>query len=106
MLQSLTTFPTSSPQKSTFRLSFANTAAPSLTYYSMVQSIFAGTFSLTMLLKHILTIPRFSSSGKMPIAVREALVDVLRDEGNTQQESAEDVMKAMEKSGRYLQETW
>jgi len=59
-----------------------------------------------MLLKHILTIPRFSSSGKMPIAVREALVDVLRDEGNTQQESAEDVMKAMEKKGRYLQETW
>jgi len=42
----------------------------------------------------------------MPIAVREALVDVLRDEGNMQQESAEEVLGAMEKSGRYLQETW
>ena len=42
----------------------------------------------------------------MPIAVREALVDVLKDEGNMQQESAEEVLKAMEKSGRYMQETW
>jgi len=42
----------------------------------------------------------------MPIAVREALVDVLRDEGKMQQERAEDILRAMDKSGRYLQETW
>lgn len=52
------------------------------------------------------------SSGKMPVAVRAALVDVLFEEGTRRmvpgasRETAEDVLKAMEKEGRYVQETW
>lgn len=46
------------------------------------------------------------SSGKMPVAVRAALVDVFRDAGKMEQKDAESYMEAMEKEGRYQQETW
>lgn len=46
------------------------------------------------------------SSGKMPVAVRAALVDVFKDAGNMEQKDAEAYMVAMEKEGRYKQETW
>ena len=45
------------------------------------------------------------SSGKMPQAVRAALVDVLRLNGLESKE-AEDYLARMEKEGRYKQETW
>ena len=46
------------------------------------------------------------SSGKMPQAVRAALVDVFRDCGRISQEDAEGYLKSMEMEGRYKQETW
>ncbi|KAF6225498.1 hypothetical protein HO133_009498 [Letharia lupina] len=46
------------------------------------------------------------SSGKMPQAVRAALADVFRDVGRMDQKDAESYMEAMEKEGRYKQETW
>ena len=52
------------------------------------------------------------SSGKMPIAVRAALVDVIRECGRTHgstpmsEEAALRYMEAMAKEGRYKQETW
>lgn len=46
------------------------------------------------------------SSGKMPQAVRAALVDVFQDRGNMDQEAANKYLEGMEKVGRYKQETW
>ena len=46
------------------------------------------------------------SSGKMPVAVRAALIDVFRDAGSMEQKDAENYMVAIEKEGRYKQETW
>lgn len=46
------------------------------------------------------------SSGKMPQAIREALIEVLQGEGNMEREDAEKYLLAMEKGGRYKQETW
>ena len=46
------------------------------------------------------------SSGKMPVAVRAALVDVFKDAGNMERKDAENYMVALEKEGRYKQETW
>lgn len=46
------------------------------------------------------------SSGKMPLAVREALVEVFVNEGNMERDEAEKYLAAMEKDGRYRQETW
>ncbi|KAF2806233.1 riboflavin synthase domain-like protein [Mytilinidion resinicola] len=46
------------------------------------------------------------SSGKMPQAVREALIEVFQQEGTLSREEAEAYMDGMEKSGRYKQETW
>lgn len=46
------------------------------------------------------------SSGKMPLAVRAALVDVFRIEGRMEEEDAEEAVARMERQGRYLQETW
>jgi len=46
------------------------------------------------------------SSGKMPVAVRKALVDVFRAEGGMGEEEAERVLEGMERRGRYVQETW
>lgn len=46
------------------------------------------------------------SSGKMPKAVRAALVDVFRECGGMEQRDAEGFLEAMEKEGRYKQETW
>lgn len=46
------------------------------------------------------------SSGKMPQAVRAALVDVFRDGGGMDQKDADGYLVAMEKEGRYKQETW
>lgn len=46
------------------------------------------------------------SSGKMPTAVREALVEVFEKEGKISKELAEARLALMEKEGRYQQETW
>ena len=46
------------------------------------------------------------SSGKMPKAVRAALVDVFKERGGMDQRDAEGFLEAMEKEGRYKQETW
>jgi sulfite reductase alpha subunit-like flavoprotein len=50
------------------------------------------------------------SSGAMPKAVREALLDVLIEHASSEQpwtrDRAEDFLAAMEKQSRYLQETW
>lgn len=46
------------------------------------------------------------SSGKMPKAVRAALVDVFRECGDMDQRDAEGFLEAMEREGRYKQETW
>lgn len=46
------------------------------------------------------------SSGNMPKGVREALVDVLTEEGGMSKAEAEAYLDGMEKTGRYKQETW
>ncbi|KAI9812710.1 MAG: NAPDH-dependent diflavin reductase [Pycnora praestabilis] len=46
------------------------------------------------------------SSGKMPQAVREALIEAFQTEGEMDRESAEAYLLSMEKEGRYKQETW
>lgn len=46
------------------------------------------------------------SSGKMPQAVRAALVDVFKSCGDLDQDAAESYLQLMEKEGRYKQETW
>ena len=46
------------------------------------------------------------SSGRMPKAVRTALTEAFSQHGNMQQRDAEAYMQAMEKEGRYKQETW
>ncbi|KAL5448033.1 hypothetical protein PMIN06_007248 [Paraphaeosphaeria minitans] len=46
------------------------------------------------------------SSGRMPQAVREALIETFQSHGNLERTAAEAYLAAMEKSGRYKQETW
>ncbi len=46
------------------------------------------------------------ASGKMPQAVREALIEVFQKEGTVDRASAEQYLMSMEKEGRYKQETW
>lgn len=46
------------------------------------------------------------SSGKMPLAVREALVEAFQKVANVGKQAAEAYLAAMEKEGRYRQETW
>lgn len=46
------------------------------------------------------------SSGKMPQAVREALIEVFQSEGGLARTDAEAYLSKMEKEGRYKQETW
>lgn len=46
------------------------------------------------------------SSGNMPKGVRQALVEVLQEHGELGEEDAEAYLDAMEKAGRYKQETW
>lgn len=51
------------------------------------------------------------SSGKMPVAVRAALVDAFVAEGKKldpeyTREKAEELLSRMEKERRYIQETW
>ncbi|KAH6150254.1 NADPH-dependent diflavin oxidoreductase 1 [Parastagonospora nodorum] len=46
------------------------------------------------------------SSGKMPQAVREALIEVFGNHGELSREDAEKYLVGMEKEGRYKQETW
>lgn len=46
------------------------------------------------------------SSGKMPQAVREALIEVFQSEGAMERAAAEAYLLSMEKEGRYKQETW
>ncbi|KAI4109115.1 MAG: hypothetical protein LQ339_001921 [Xanthoria mediterranea] len=46
------------------------------------------------------------ASGKMPRAVRAALVEIFVDRGIMDSSAAEDYLQAMEKEGRYKQETW
>lgn len=46
------------------------------------------------------------ASGKMPQAVREALIEVFQKHGKLDRDSAEKYLVALEKGGRYRQETW
>jgi sulfite reductase alpha subunit-like flavoprotein len=46
------------------------------------------------------------SSGKMPQAIREALIEVFQHHGAIERDDAEAYLVAMEKTGRYKQETW
>ncbi|KAF2204266.1 sulfite reductase flavo protein alpha-component [Delitschia confertaspora ATCC 74209] len=46
------------------------------------------------------------SSGKMPQAVRESLIEVFQGHSGQGREEAEKYLAEMEKSGRYKQETW
>ena len=46
------------------------------------------------------------SSGKMPQAVREALIEAFQTHGSLSREDAEAYLVGMEKTGRYKQETW
>lgn len=46
------------------------------------------------------------SSGKMPMAVRAAIVDVFAEGFGGDREKAESGVKWLEREGRYLQETW
>ncbi|KAI9885183.1 MAG: hypothetical protein M1823_003022 [Watsoniomyces obsoletus] len=46
------------------------------------------------------------SSGKMPQAVREALIEVFQGRGGIDRPGAEAYLLKMEKEGRYKQETW
>lgn len=46
------------------------------------------------------------SSGKMPLAVREALIEVFEQVGSMGRDNAEAYLAGMEKEGRYKQETW
>jgi sulfite reductase alpha subunit-like flavoprotein len=54
----------------------------------------------------MLTLLHDRSSGKMPQAVREALIEVFQKEGAMQRQAAEAYLLSMEKEGRYKQETW
>jgi sulfite reductase alpha subunit-like flavoprotein len=46
------------------------------------------------------------SSGKMPQAIREALIEVFEKHGEMDRLDAEKYLLGMEKGGRYKQETW
>ena len=46
------------------------------------------------------------SSGKMPQAVRDSLIEVFQVEGHIERDAAEEYLTKMEKEGRYKQETW
>jgi sulfite reductase alpha subunit-like flavoprotein len=46
------------------------------------------------------------SSGKMPQAIREALIEVFQRHSEMERDEAEAYLVGMEKSGRYKQETW
>ncbi|KAJ4355758.1 NAPDH-dependent diflavin reductase [Didymosphaeria variabile] len=46
------------------------------------------------------------SSGRMPQAIREALIEAFQSHGSMEREDAEAYLVKMEKSGRYKQETW
>jgi len=46
------------------------------------------------------------SSGRMPQAVREALIEAFQEHGAIDREGAEKYLVSMEKDGRYRQETW
>ncbi|KAK7530269.1 uncharacterized protein J3D65DRAFT_640700 [Phyllosticta citribraziliensis] len=46
------------------------------------------------------------SSGKMPEAVRAAIVDVIAKEGDMEREEADETVRGMVRGGRWVQETW
>ena len=46
------------------------------------------------------------SSGKMPLAVRNSLIEVFQQNGSMEKDQAEAYLARMEKEGRYKQETW
>ncbi|KAF2026923.1 NADPH dependent diflavin oxidoreductase-like protein 1 [Setomelanomma holmii] len=46
------------------------------------------------------------SSGKMPQAIREALIEIFQKHREMERNDAEAYLAAMEKAGRYKQETW
>lgn len=46
------------------------------------------------------------SSGRMPSAVREALVEIVAEEGGGGREAAEKVLEGLEREGRWREETW
>jgi sulfite reductase alpha subunit-like flavoprotein len=58
------------------------------------------------LVKHAGIVYLCGSSGKMPQAVREALIEAFQTGGDMARETAEAYLVGLEKSGRYKQETW
>lgn len=46
------------------------------------------------------------SSGRMPQAVREALIEGFQKHGEMSRDNAEEYLVGLEKCGRYRQETW
>ena len=46
------------------------------------------------------------SSGKMPQAIRDTLIEIFQAEGHMEKDAAEGYLRKMEKEGRYKQETW
>jgi len=46
------------------------------------------------------------SSGKMPQAVKEAIIEIIRSEEGITKEEAQDLQASLERQGRWKQETW
>jgi len=46
------------------------------------------------------------SSGKMPQGVKEAIIEVIKSEQGITREEAKQLHAALEKQGRWKQETW
>ena len=59
-----------------------------------------------LLQNHSATVYICGSSGKMPQAVRAALLEALREFGNSDESQAKKILERIEKEGRYKQETW
>ncbi|RAQ53048.1 hypothetical protein AFGD_001788 [Aspergillus flavus] len=78
-----------------------------------VQDVIRDNFGLFFRLLHEMggSVYVCGSSGRMPQAVREALIEAFQNGGETDaerfsREEAEEYLLGMEKSGRYKQETW
>ena len=70
-------------------------------------SMFAGMTCIPSLTSHHTDIKSTRrSSGKMPLAVRDALVDVFEREAPMSRSDAQARLVQLEKEGRYQQETW
>lgn len=64
-----------------------------------------GEIVLNLILNHLAILYVCGSSGPMPRQVRETIVDSISQKGISK-EDADLILKQMESSGRYIQETW